>query len=244
MLRDVALNFRFAAVLITCGIAQYCWAEPSGEKKGAWTFGAYAIHHDLRSDEENNLKGISTAVQLGYGHIDQKWFVNTTLDIFSGPFKLRKSTSELDFAGTGGSVNLGYTFEPTLRKNSGASGLALGLTYSDIVGKSDDNNDDKTVRMKINNFSVFSGMVFCVLKPARPNDNKSENLVTRIEGYFLTLGISAPILAKYDLRYREEIKPEPTPEEPAPKSTFEPRRDRGRLKGYSLVVYLSTWLGV
>jgi hypothetical protein len=238
-MRDVRLTSYLVVVLSLFGFSQSSFAqEAENIKRGAWTFGFYGVRHDLKSDEENNLKGVSTAVQLGYGHIATKWYLNTTLDIFSGPFKLKKSSSELDFAGTGASVQLGYTFSPNLRQVGGAYGMVLGLSYSDIIGKSDDNNDENTVKMKINNFSVFSGAVFCLLKPARPNDNKPENLVTRMEGYFLTLGISAPVQAKYDLRYKREV--EETPDT----TDSEPARERGQLKGTALMVYLSTWLGV
>lgn len=205
-----------------------------------WTIGLQGSQLALKSGDGNHLLGFSTAVQLGRGWIGTNWYANVSLDIISGPYQSPKQQDlVVDFSGTGGSAFIAYSAEnQSLRTFQGNYGFLLGVTYQDVVGRSVGRRVSEVQGvavdnwvMRVNNFSLFPAVFFTWLqssaREAKRNDPQS--LMTRIEGYFLTIGISTPMRATYSLHYNEDDIP---------------MRSRGDLRGYTLVISVSTLLGV
>jgi hypothetical protein len=203
-----------------------------------WSIGFQAGQLALKSGDGNHLLGLSTAVQLGRGWIGRNWYGSLSLDIISGPYQSPKQQDlVVDFSGTGASAWFAYSAaNRSLRTYEGNYGFLLGVTYQDVVGRSVGRrvsqvggvSVDNWV-MRVNNFSLYPAIFFCWLNEARPEGNTPELLKTRIEGYFLTIGIATPLQATYSLSYEQNEKPIKT---------------RGVLKGYTIQIALSTLLGV
>ncbi|MFW7379499.1 MAG: hypothetical protein ACOH5I_11870 [Oligoflexus sp.] len=210
-----------------------------GGQDTVWSIGFQTSQLALKSGDGDHLLGLSTAVQLGRGWIGDNWFASVSLDIISGPFQSPKQQElVVDFSGTGGTAVLAYSTEnQSLRTYAGNYGFLLGLSYQDVVGRSVGRRSFQTQGvavdnwvMRVNNFSVFPAIFFCWLKPEpKSKGNDPQSLMTRIEGYFLTIGISTPLQATYSLSYDENNLPQSS---------------RGDLQGYTLIVSLSTLLGV
>lgn len=204
-----------------------------------WSIGFQANQFALKSGDGDHLLGLGSAVQLGLGWIGENWFASLSLDIISGPYQSSKQQDlVVDFSGTGATALVAYSSEnQSLRTYEGNYGFLLGVSYQDIVGRSVGRRSSQEQGvivdnwvMRINNFSLFPAIFFCWLeKEPRPRSDDPQNLLTRIEGYFLTIGISTPLQAKYSLSYEENN---------------ELLKARGDLQGYSLIVSLSALLGV
>lgn len=212
-----------------------------GTKNSVWVFGVAGVDHDLAEKDGSNLNGGSVMVQIGRGYIGTRWFGHGSVDIISGPYQTpQRSKPKLDHSGTGFSTLWGYNLnEGGIRKEGGSFGLSLGLSYADIVGRSTDtySSGNETVEqfvMRVSNFAVMPGLFYAWLEKARPNGNKPEYLVTRIEGYLLNLGVAVPFLATQTTKYQSytPTKPEGTAESQS-----------GRMNGYSIVLNLTTLLG-
>jgi hypothetical protein len=89
--------------------------------------------------------------------------------------------------------------------------------------------------MRVNNLSLLPAIFLSWLAPPRPRGNTPELLMTRLEGYFLTLGMAMPLLSSYSARYT--VRPEPG--QPAPPQKLE----KGELRGYSILMSFTAMLG-
>jgi len=86
---------------------------------------------------------------------------------------------------------------------------------------------------------------FCWLKDPRQANNRPENLMTRIEGYLLTIGVSSPLLTTYQTSYRQTaLDQEKSRGAPTPVYRTDPISVHGRLRGYSLVLSFTALLGI
>jgi hypothetical protein len=197
-------------------------------KSKIWVFSFIGHNHNLASGTKTyKLKGVSSAVQVGYGHVADRWFTTLNLDIHSGPFKLNQSGTDLNFFGTGISSVTGWSLGGGGLRAKTAYGLAFGANYFDIIGRP--NSSSTEVVTRINDFALMPSIFVCKLAPPRFQGNAPEQLVTRIEGYMLNLGLLMPILATYDQKVRSDAGT---------------KRTQGRLGGYSVIMHLSTWLGI
>ena len=213
--------------------------KPAGEVKNTvWSMGLSAHQHILKSGDGNHLLGPSGLVQLGWGYISDTWIGGTSLDFITGPYQSSKQQDlTVDFSGTGFSGYVGFSAENmNIRTYDGNYGFLLGISYSDTIGRSVgrrvSETDGATIDnwvMRVNNFSISPSIFFCWLEDARPAGNSPDLLTTRIEGYLLNIGVSAPIQTKYKLQYDENG---------LQKST------RGNLKGYTVTVTFTALFGV
>ncbi len=212
-----------------------------GTKNSVWVFGIAGVDHELAEEDASNLTGGSVMVQIGRGYIGKHWFGQGAVDIIAGPYQTpQRSKPRLDHSGTGFYTLWGYSFnEGGMRKEGGSFGMSLGLSYADIVGRSTDvySSGTETIDqfvMRVSSFAATPGLFYAWLEKARPDGNKPEYLITRIEGDVVNLGLALPLLATQTTKYQSytPTKPEGTNESQS-----------GRMKGYSIVLNLTALLG-
>lgn len=212
-----------------------------GTKNSVWVFGIAGVDYELAEGDGSNLTGGSVMVQLGRGYIGPHWFGQGSVDIIAGPYQTpQRSKPKLDHAGTGFSALTGYSFNDVgIRSEGGAFGISLGLSYADIIGRNTDvfNSGTEIIDqfvMRVANFSITPGLFYAWLEKARPDGNKPEHLVTRLEGYILNLGVQLPLRATQTTKYQSL---------PPDRSSETSESQSGHMKGYSIVLNLTTLLG-
>jgi hypothetical protein len=131
----------------------------------------------------------------------------------------------------------------------------MGIDYSDMSGNSIGRNrrevgdpaSPKNIglindySMRVSQLSVIPSIFFCWLEPGRPKGNSPELLRTRIEGYFLTIGIGIPFLSNYRARYSMKVRDEETGRGDIVDKSV---KDIGKLEGYSILINFASLLGV
>ena len=213
-----------------------------------WTIGLSQNKYALKSGEEASLLDSATVVQLGRGHLAENIYASYTFEIISGPYNSRQQGHvSTDFTGTGFSAMIAHTAEnANIRTESGNYGFAIGLGYSDIIGRSvglkpavssSENIDQFT--MHVTSYTILPSLFFAWLKEVRPVGNTPELLATRIEGYVLNLGIAMPLWARYRISYLST----PMGASGALASPQSVTKN-GYLGGYNLVITFSALLGV
>ncbi len=227
------------------------------EPETAWTFGMRSNSFSLRDTDNNSLNGRGAAISLGGGSLRSNWFSYFNVNFMLGPYQQATTKSiSRDYQGTGVGAWAGYEIAGKgLRSPFGSLAITAGLVYSDFIGRSvglseletevvkqyDDGAIPITTSERIRNYvihitelSAAAGISMCGLKSPRERGNAPHQLSTRIEGYLLFLGVSAPLRASYVTRYTKEYDDGET----------ERIREDGRLKGYTLLVELTTLLGI
>lgn len=237
-------------------------AEP---RNTAFSIGVSEIQYAMRSGEELNLLGGGNTINLGYGYISHNWFLNFSIDIYSGPYQApNQQASKLDFSGTGFSVTLNHSAENTsIRSFEGNYGFSIGLSYTDIVGRAPGERrqtlEDQSTRtvdkyvMRANNFTLVPGIFFAWLEKSRPPGNSPELLKTRLEGYLLSLGFALPLRARYTVRYDQINTVEATSgEDEGVDSDVDTTelpgltsvKEKGHLSGYAVLIAFTAFLGI
>jgi hypothetical protein len=224
--------------------------DGDGVKRNVYSVGVQGEKHSLKAGDGNELTGNSASVQLGTGYIADKWYTTVSLDIILGPYEpVRNRELNSDFVGTGLTWFSGISAQTqNLRSPEGGYGFALGLSYADIIGRtvsgrSQDSRSGKKSEtidnyiMRVNKFSMMPAVFFSWLKDARPKGNSPELLTTRLEGYLLTIGVAIPLLTTYSAKYtvRDESQTELAPSRE--------QKDSGQLRGYSVLLALTSFLG-
>lgn len=225
--------------------------KPTEAKSSVFSFGVTGSRHNLKSGDGNEVVGNSGAVQLGTGRVGESWFGLLSLDIHMGPYEPALDDQlNVDFQGTGLTLWTGFSAQTLdLRSAAGGYGFALGLSYADIVGRSIGANHKDSRRrdgsgkpagedaelidnytMRVTNFSLLPAIFFSWLKPGRLAGNSPELLSTRGEGYVLTIGVAMPIMVSYQAKY--ELL------------DGTPQNDTGQLRGYSVLLNLTSLLGI
>ncbi len=233
-------NLSLAILLYGLGTGAWCAEAPATKevRNNVWSMSISTHQHNLKSGDGNHILGASGLVQLGWGYIGDTWLAGTTLDFVTGPFQSPKQQNlVVDFSGTGFSSYIGFSAEnQNIRTYDGNYGFLLGISYTDIIGRSVgrriSENEGTIINnwvMRVNNFTLYPSVFFCWMEPARSKGNSPIDLQTRIEGYLLNIGLAAPIQTTYKLKYEEDGISTST---------------KGNLKGYSVVVTFSALLGV
>jgi hypothetical protein len=83
--------------------------------------------------------------------------------------------------------------------------------------------------MKTSWTAITPALTATFLKPARPEGTRPEWLMTRIEGYRVSLGVVIPVQTSWDLRWEKDSVA---------------KADRGSWKGVFAVASASAWLGI
>ncbi len=225
---------------------------PAEVKGSVWSFGITGMRHSLKAGDGNELLGNAGAIQLGTGWIANSWYSDVSLDILLGPYEpTRDKQLNVDYVGTGLTAFAGFSAQTkNLRSAEGGYGFALGLSYADTVGRSIGRNRKEgsssdlidNYTMRVTNFSLIPAIFFSWLKEARPKGNTPELLETRVEGYFLTIGMAMPLLSSYSAKYDKRGSDEASSEEDSGDGVEE-KDEKGQLRGYSIMVALKSMLG-
>ncbi len=209
---------------------------PPPPRTGAWSLGLDARQMAITpNDRRYKQRGVSPDINLGYVYVSQQWFSITSAHLVLGPTSQHFPDSPpIDYDGYGFSTIFGYSFSD-LRRPSGDFGAELGLEAFGIVGRSFRkqtlaNGSDTDGWVMRTNWTALTPALFATfLKPARPQGNRPEWLVTRIEGYHVSLGLVIPVQHSWDLRYeRDGVS----------------LGDRGSWKGIMGLFSVSAWLGI
>lgn len=222
-----------------------------------WSFGLGANQLSLKSNEDFELVGQSFNVAMGGGQIFERWFYLGSLEIILGPYQDEVDQGlSTDASGTGGSAWTGLSAQlHNIRSSEGSYGFALGATYSDLTGRlsSGQSVGDSSIEKYVHRVSTFSlspAIFFSWLKPWRVKGNSPEQLMTRLEGYFLFLGITLPVTSFYKVKVTNNA-PDISPseeeviivEDPLQREEGELTR-KGSLRGFSFFISFTSLLGV
>lgn len=234
-------------------------------KNSFWSVGVAGERYTYKAGDGYELLGNSGLVSVGYGYLSGRWYVSGDLDLIIGPFDpSRKRILDVDYQGTGFKLWWGYSAqELDLRHPSGGYGFTLGLSYSDVVGRvvGDKKELDRpsfksgaetpyNYNIRVTNMTLTPGIFFCWLKAPRHYGNKKEQLVTRVEGYILTLAFSTPIASRYSMKYSywdvedKTILNEDQEDEIVDFDQWQSKRKHsfGKLKGFTFLVSLQILL--
>ena len=205
--------------------------------RGAFSLSLNGSQHSLKSGDGDHLLGTAVTVGLGYSYIADNWIAGGELGFITGPFQSSKQQDlTVDFTGTGINGYIGFSAEnKNLRSFQGGYGFLLGVSYFDSIGRSVGERVSETDGviinnwlMRVNNFSIYPAVFFTWLKDARLKGNSPELLVTRIEGYMLSMGLAVPIQTEYRVQFEaDEVK----------------QSSEGELNGYSILVHFTVLFG-
>jgi len=231
--------------------------KPAAARHNVWNFGLTGNRHYLKAGNGNEVLGNSSSINLGTGYISDSWYVLGSFDIILGPYEpaFRKQL-DVDFFGTGITVWTGFSAQTlNLRSPDGGYGFALGFSYADVVGRSIGKNRKQTnskiknndlvdnYSIKTTNFSLLPAVFFSWLEEARPRGNTPELLKTRLDGYFLTMGIAMPLFVTYHAKYEKRDQYEIQDDQIVKTKDSEIVSPKGQLRGYSLVITFTSLLG-
>jgi hypothetical protein len=214
----------------TTGIAE--------RSRGVWSFGLAASQVNLKSGEGEELAGFRSTSQLGWGYLAESWYGYVGLDIIAGPYESpRPPKIVVDYSGTGLSAGIALSAEnQNLRTIEGNYGFSLSLQYMDITGRSvktgtDDSDPGESIsnwQARVQNLSIFPAIFFCWLQPARAAGNTPELLMTRVEGYILSIGLATPLQAAYSVGYEQ---------------AGESFSSKASVRGYTAIISLQALIG-
>ncbi len=251
------LTFLILALSLEAHAIEATKEAPTGVRKTVWSFGLTGLRHSLKAGDGNEVLGNSASVNLGTGYVSDSWYLYGSFDIILGPYEPTLNQQlDVDYYGTGFTIWSGYSAQDLdLRNPDGGYGFALGFSYADIVGRSigknrkessskiSNNNLKDNYSIKVTNFSLLPAIFFSWLDEPRPRGNSPDLLKTRIDGYFLTIGMAMPLLVSYHARYDTRDQYEVVDDQLVITKESETLTPSGNLRGYSLLVTLTALLG-
>ena len=235
-------------------------------KNHFWSVGLTGERLSYKAGTGYELLGNSGLLSIGYGYMQDRWFVMGSADVITGPFNPNQSEKmEMDYQGTGINAWWGYSAqELDLRHPAGGYGFTLGISYIDIAGRNVFEQDKPIVpsfysqdglsynhSVRMTSTAISPGVFFCWMTPSRTYGSSVEQLKTRVEGYILTIAFQMPIFANYQYsQYVWSIKDKES-FEPNDQDIFIPAegwennlvRQGGKLKGNTLLVSFQALLG-
>lgn len=219
-----------------------------------WTFTASMQQLKLHGDRGNDVTGRSGQVGFGLGgFVSDRFLVQGLVSLHAGPWdRVRDSSFNADFSGTGVTIESIYALTgSTLRSGGSVWSGVLSLGYVDLVGKSigpnrkeptDPNSREglfQEQNYQINMTAIFinPGIEWTHMQSPRPTGNTTELLATRVEGVSLRIEAGIPVFATFRTRStgRDDT--------PNASQDIKERVDKGRLRGYSVITSVHTWLG-
>jgi hypothetical protein len=204
--------------------------------------GAWSIGFDVRqlnitpNDRRYKQRSPAPDINVGYVHIDKNWWAMARGHLPFGPTSEKYPESPpVDYEGFGFSATYGRPLISGLRKGSGDYGAEIGVEIFELVGRSfrrqvlPDNSVSEAWVMKTSWTAITPALTATFLKPSRPKGTRPEWLMTRIEGYRISLGAVIPVQTSWDLRWEKNSVGQ---------------GDRGTWKGVFGVASVSAWLGI
>jgi hypothetical protein len=245
-------------MLACSALGQEAGADSSRAKGAIVGLSLQALRHSQRDSQGHALLGNAGVVGFGGGYIGASWLTLTYFDQTLGPYEPTGETDlDVDFNGTGVSTFWGYSAQKTdLRSDQGGYGFGLSLSYADLVGRLPGSSRTSAAAngsevftenyvMRVTNLSVAPTIFFSWLAKARDHSNKPENLATRIEGFMLTIGAQIPIESRFSTRYQFRVveRGQIARGQDGLRESTANVRERGKLRGYTIVVGLTTMMG-
>ncbi len=207
-------------------------------RKMNWSVGMDARELNVTpGDRRYKQREVSPDINIGVTWIEPVWWAMGRVHLPVGPTSQRYADSPpLDTEGYGVSFNFGKSLlNHELRQANGDYGLEVGLESFELSARSfrrqvlsDGSSTDNWV-VKTRWTAITPAVFATFLKPARPEGNKPEWLMTRIEGYRVALGVVVPVQRSWDLRYGKNGTPV---------------GDRGSWSGVHGLLSLNAWLGI
>lgn len=223
------------------------------ESQSYFQLGIKGLKHQLKSGNENQLIGNAVTISLGASKVEKTYAQSLSLEIIQGPFQPAiDGKFEVDFEGTGITYSLlASAQDADLRSVSGSYGFALSFSYSDIVGRSggslsgtsyleNDENEISAYSMRVNQFAIAPGLFFAWMQKKRQLTQTKADLMTRVEGYFLSLSASIPLQVGYRSTYEYPATKDQETQEVSVIKT----KTKGNLGGYSIIIEFMSILSV
>ncbi len=214
-------------------------------KYGAWGVSLSLNQKRLDGTSVHGERGQSLQVGLSWATLRDIWYFagqgETQLGPYASPTVEKTKT---DFFGTSFELTSGVQiWGDGFRSLKGGVGLGAALKYSDEVGRSvgspkisSEGRYIETYELSIRGLYVSPSLFYARLLPSRSRGNEPKHLMTRLEGFQVALGSDLPILATYNARY--QIRNIET-------VTFvESEKASGSLKGYTVFLRITTYLGI
>lgn len=219
-----------------------------------WSFSASLRQLRLHGDRGNDVFGKAGQVGFGLGmFVNDRWFAQTLVNLHAGPWeRIRDSSFNADFSGTGVTVeSIVALTGSSLRSGSGVWSAVLSVEYLDLIGRTIGPNVkepttpqahkdfffEQSYQINSNVIWLNPGIEWTNIKTPRPTGNSLELLTTRVEGYSLRLSAGFPVFSSY--RASSVARDDSGTTTQTPQETV----DKGRLRGYSVITSVHTWLG-
>lgn len=220
-----------------------------------WAFSASLEQFRLHGDRGNDVFGKAGQVGFGLGvFVHDRVLVQGLVNLHAGPWeRIRDSSFNVDFSGTGVTVESVVSLTgASLRSGHGVWSAVLSAQYLDLAGRTigpnlkepttqqprDNSSFEQSYQININAIWLNPGIEWTNIKTPRPSGNSTELLTTRVEGYSLRLSAGLPLYNSYRAtsvgRNNSGTNTSQTPQETV---------DKGRLRGYSVITSVHTWLG-
>ncbi len=223
-------------------------------KNSFFTMRYAGYRYELTSDTRNMLVGNAIQAQLGYGKLQEHSFWEAGASLLVGPLS---NNPDLPLPSTNQGVGIYTTVGwvtsdlPIRSENGPAIGMQCGLSYMNMTQKSIKASSaqgraapyvgsisDRS--MRVSDLSIYPGFFVSWLptKP-RPDVIHPDSIKTRIEGYWLQIGVGIPLYARYNERYLDSGVPASSPTEELPQQQY-----KGALTGYTVTASFTVVLGV
>lgn len=206
-------------------------------RKANWSVGIDVRQMSVTPDDRRyKQREAAPDINIGFVWIEDSWWAKGGMHLPLGPNSQRYPDSPpLDNEGYGVSAIFGKSLSGSLRKDSGDYGLELGVESFELSARSfrrqvlNDGSATDSWIVKTRWVAITPAIFATFLRPARPQGNAPEWLMTRIEGYRIALGVVVPVQKSWDLRYKQG-------------DSF--RGDRGSWKGFHGLFSVNAWLGI
>lgn len=207
-------------------------------RKANWSVGIDLRQLSVTPDDRRyKQREIAPDINIGFVWIEDSWWGMGNVHLPVGPTSQRYPDSPpLDTEGYGISATFGKTLNSqSLREKSGDYGIEVGIESFELTARSfrrqtlNDGTATDAWTVKTRWTAITPSLFATFLKPARPQGNKPEWLMTRIEGYRIALGLVIPVQKSWDLRYKQGETNQ---------------GDRGSWKGVHGLFSVNTWLGI
>lgn len=220
---------------------------------GSFAIGLSGARHTMKGGDGHAYAGNSAGISVGGCYLAEQYFLFATYDTHMGPYEpVRDQQVIVDYSGTGFTAMAGANAQETsLRDPEGSYGFALGVNYLDTIGRStgrskkDPADFDPEIRassdlireykIRVTTLAIVPALFFSWIAPARLKGNTPELLLTRVEGTLLSLGFAMPLTSTYHATFERKAKGSIETDQGS---------DRGKLKGYSILLQYWAFLGV
>lgn len=215
-------------------------------KSRVWTFELALLNYVQESSTEQAVEGKGARVSVGYGMVSETRLMLADFNLYLGPFGSHYHQMKYDQLGSGVSVLVGSSLGNLHIRGSGTGlGILGGFSYHEFRGRTYGRNDaddpvpatqDGIVTAYASrgvSIDLNAGFFVSWMKDQRPDTTYVESLVTRNEGYILSLQGAIPVWSQFRSQYTVRDA----------SGAENDSIQRGGLSGFKLILSLRTFLG-